>query len=131
MFTNGCFDILHSGHVQYITQAKSHGDILVVGLNSDQSVKSLKGSARPINNQTARASVLASLETVDYVVIFEQDTPINLIKKIKPDVHVKGGDYIAEELPEFPIISDYGGKVIIKPFLEGFSTSSIIEKINS
>ena len=131
VFTNGCFDILHAGHVQYLTQAKSHGDILVVGLNSDQSVKNLKGSARPINNQTARASVLASLEAVDYVVTFEEDTPINLIQKIKPDVHIKGGDYNAEELPEFPIISNYGGKVIIKPFLEGFSTSSIIEKISS
>lgn len=129
VFTNGCFDILHAGHIQYLTQAKSHGDILVIGLNSDASVAKLKGSDRPVNNQNARANVLAALAVVDYVIIFDEDTPIRLIQKIKPAIHIKGGDYKAEDLPEFPIIKQYGGEVIIKPFLTGFSTTSIINKV--
>ena len=128
VFTNGCFDILHAGHIHYLYQAKTHGDILLIGLNSDQSVRQLKGNNRPINPQAARAAVLSGLEMVDGVVIFDEDTPIELIKKIKPNTHVKGGDYLAEKLPEYEIIKAYGGNVVIEAFLVGFSTSSIVDK---
>jgi len=130
VFTNGCFDLLHRGHIDYLNKAKNLGDVLIVGLNSDSSVKKLKGEKRPIIDEESRAFVLSNLKSVDYVVIFDDLTPINLIKKIKPDIHVKGGDYTKESLPETPIIESFGGKVkIIKADLT-HSTSNIIKKIN-
>lgn len=131
VFTNGCFDILHLGHLTYLYEAKQLGDILWVGLNSDISVKKLKGEKRPINNETDRAIMLASLFFVDYVSIFTEDTPIHLISKIKPNIHVKGGDYIKEKLPEYELVKSFGGEIFILPFIEGKSTTKIIEKINS
>ena len=128
VFTNGCFDILHVGHVKYLEKAKKNGDVLVVGLNSDASVKQLKGDHRPINSEMDRAIVLAALSVIDMVVIFEEDTPIELIKKIKPSVHVKGGDYEPESLPEYDVVTNYGGKVVIEAFYDGYSTTSTIKK---
>ena len=128
-FTNGCFDLLHPGHIDYLTKAKSYGDILIVGLNSDESVSSLKGENRPINNQEFRAMMLIGLKPVDYVVIFNEETPIELIKKIQPSTHVKGGDYTAKELPEYDVVVSNGGDVQIVPFLDGFSSTSLINKI--
>lgn len=130
VFTNGCFDILHSGHVTYLEQAKACGDTLILGLNSDKSVKSIKGPSRPINSETDRAIVLAALKSIDYVVMFEEDTPIELLKKIKPNIQAKGGDYKAEDLPEYPIVTGFGGSIKILPFVAGKSTTSTIEKIS-
>lgn len=127
VFTNGCFDILHAGHVKYLEEAKSFGDILIVGLNSNESVKRLKGSNRPINTQEDRALILAALESVDMVVIFEEETPLELIKLLMPDILVKGGDYEPKSVVGSEIIKD----VRIVPLLEGRSTTKIIEKINS
>lgn len=129
VFTNGCFDLLHVGHVTYLKDAKKLGDILVVGLNSDESVKRLKGESRPINSQMDRALLLSALNSVDVIVIFDEDTPEKLIGEIKPDIHVKGGDYKEEDLPEAKIVKSYGGKVKIIPFLDDYSTSNIIDKI--
>ncbi len=128
VFTNGCFDILHSGHVQYLARAKSLGDFLWLGLNSDESVRKLKGQGRPINSQADRAFVLAGLASIDAVTIFNEDTPLALIEKIKPQIHCKGGDYLAKNLPETPLVESFGGKVIILPFLEGKSTTLILKK---
>lgn len=130
VFTNGCFDILHAGHVTYLTEAKRQGDILIVGVNSDASVKRLKGETRPINSEYDRAFVLDALKSVDYTVIFEEDTPEELIACLKPSIQVKGGDYKKEDLPETKIVESYGGEVIILNFVEGKSTTNIIEKIN-
>ena len=130
VFTNGCFDILHRGHVTYLNEAKRQGDILVVGVNSDASVKKLKGESRPINSEYDRAFVLDGLKAVDYTVIFGEDTPEDLIACLKPSVHVKGGDYKKEDLPETKIVESYGGKVVILNFVEGKSTTNIINKIN-
>ena len=130
VFTNGCFDILHAGHVTYLTEAKRQGDILIVGVNSDASVKRLKGETRPINSEYDRAFVLDALKSVDYTVIFEEDTPEELIACLEPSIHVKGGDYKKEDLPETKIVESYGGEVIILNFVEGKSTTNIIEKIN-
>lgn len=129
VFTNGCFDILHPGHVQYLAQARDLGHRLVVGLNSDASVRRLKGNSRPIQDQQARALVLASLASVDAVVIFDEDTPLNLIKAIRPDVLVKGGDWAVEEIVGAKEVRSYGGLVLSLPFSEGHSTSSLILKI--
>jgi D-beta-D-heptose 7-phosphate kinase/D-beta-D-heptose 1-phosphate adenosyltransferase len=126
VFTNGCFDILHSGHVKYLQKAKSFGDILVVGLNSDESVRRLKGKSRPINNQEDRSIVLSALESVDFVVVFDEDTPYNLIKEIKPDILVKGGDYKGKEV----VGSDIAKETRLVDFVEGKSTSKIIERVN-
>jgi D-beta-D-heptose 7-phosphate kinase/D-beta-D-heptose 1-phosphate adenosyltransferase len=128
-FTNGVFDILHQGHIFSLSQAAKEADILIIGLNSDASVKRLKGPDRPINNQEARAIVLASLVMVDAVVLFEQDTPLLLIKSILPDVLVKGGDYTIKEIAGAEEVIANGGHVIINPILEGFSTTSIIGQI--
>jgi D-beta-D-heptose 7-phosphate kinase/D-beta-D-heptose 1-phosphate adenosyltransferase len=125
VFTNGCFDILHKGHVSYLDIAKSFGDILILGLNSDASVKRLKGEDRPINNQDDRAFVLAALESVDYVVIFDEDTPYNLIKSVSPDILVKGGDYEGKEV----VGSDIAKEVRLVNFVDGKSTTNIIKKI--
>jgi rfaE bifunctional protein nucleotidyltransferase chain/domain len=130
VFTNGVFDILHAGHVQYLTQARSLGDLLIVGLNSDSSAKTLgKGPDRPINTLADRAAVLAALRCVDGVVSFDEGTPIELIKILQPEIHVKGGDYSPADLPETPIVEGYGGKVVILPFLPGRSTTSILKKL--
>lgn len=131
VFTNGCFDILHRGHLTYLSQAKDLGDVLWVGLNSDTSVKKLKGELRPINNQTLRAMLLASLFYVDFVTIFEELDPISLLELIHPHIHVKGGDYIKEKLSEYQTITRYGGRVEILPFVDGESTTKIIEKIQA
>lgn len=129
VFTNGCFDILHRGHVEYLAKAADMGDVLVVGLNTDASVKRLKGEERPINNQDARALVLASLGFVDAVVLFDEDTPYELIKTIRPDVLVKGADYKPEEIVGYDIVTSYGGKVETVPLVEGYSTTSIISNL--
>ncbi len=129
--TNGCFDILHVGHVRYLEKAKSFGDVLIVALNSDKSVKSIKGEDRPINNENDRAEVLSALRSVDYVVLFDEDSPINLLLKIKPDVHTKGADYTIETLPEAKGIMENGGRIEFITFVEGKSTTSIIEKMRN
>jgi D-beta-D-heptose 7-phosphate kinase/D-beta-D-heptose 1-phosphate adenosyltransferase len=128
-FTNGCFDILHAGHIYSLSQAAKEADYLVVAVNSDSSVKKLKGKSRPINNETNRAGILASLTIVDAVIIFEEDTPLELIQSILPDVLVKGGDYKPEEIAGAREVIANGGRVVINPVLKGFSTSSIISKI--
>ncbi len=128
VFTNGCFDILHSGHVKYLKQARELGDILIVGLNSDSSVRRLKGSSRPVNTADDRLQVLSGLQSVDHIAIFDEDTPVNLIKKVQPDMFVKGGDYSAESLPEAPAIEDMGGEIKIIPLVPGRSTTGIINR---
>ncbi len=129
VFTNGCFDILHFGHVSYLEEAKSCGDVLILGLNSDDSVKRLKGESRPINSQLERAFVLCGLKAVDFVVIFDQDTPYDLIKLIKPSVLVKGGDWSPEQIIGSDIVLGLGGQVKSLLFQDGFSTTNLIEKI--
>ncbi len=131
VFTNGCFDILHAGHIASLTEAAQHGDILVVGLNADSSIKGLKGTNRPINDENARALLLASLVMVDAVVLFSEPTPLELILKIRPDVLVKGGDYKVEDIAGAKEVISSGGKVIINPIIQGFSTTSIINKIQN
>jgi len=129
VFTNGCFDLMHAGHAQYLQAAKALGDVLVVGLNSDESVRRIKGSSRPIIDQENRAFMLAALSSVDYVVIFEEDTPLELIKFIRPDVLVKGGDWAEDEIVGADIVKQDGGQVYSLPLREGLSSSKIIEKI--
>ena len=129
VFTNGCFDILHVGHIRYMQEAAKLGDVLVVGLNSDESVRRLKGTERPINNQNDRAEMLAALEFVDYVVIFEEDTPYGLIKKIQPDVLVKGGDYNPNNVVGKDLVEARGGELRLLNFVEGKSTTNIINRI--
>jgi cytidyltransferase-like protein len=130
VFTNGCFDIIHPGHIDYLSQARDLGDILVLGLNTDQSVRRLnKGSNRPINDERTRAYVLAGLASVDLIVFFDEETPYNLIKLLQPNVLVKGNDYEVEKIIGFDILKENGGDVITIPFLEGYSTSSLIKKI--
>lgn len=129
VFTNGCFDLIHAGHVRALEAARSFGDVLVVGLNSDASVRRLKGPARPIVPETGRAEVVAALRPVDYVVVFEEDTPIQTIETLEPDVHVKSGDYRAEGLPETPVVIAHGGRVEVVPYVEGLSTTDIIRRI--
>ena len=131
VFTNGCFDILHVGHLTYLNEAKRQGDILVVGVNSDSSVKRLKGESRPINNEIDRAEMLCGLKAVDYAVIFEEDTPMELIEELKPSIHVKGGDYKKEDLPETEVVERNGGEVRILGFVQGKSTTSTIEKMKN
>lgn len=128
-FTNGCFDILHEGHIFSLSEAAKQADVLIVGVNADVSVKKLKGQNRPVNNQHSRSLLIASLIIVDAVVIFEEDTPLNLINAILPDVFVKGGDYTVEQIAGAKEVLANGGRVIINPVLQGFSTTGIIEKI--
>ena len=128
VFTNGCFDLLHVGHITYLAKARELGDLLVVGLNADNSVRRLKGSSRPVNAEHARAMVLAALEMVDYVVLFEEDTPYNLIVKVRPDVLVKGGDYQIDNIVGGDFVVQHGGKVLTIPFVEGFSTTKMIKQ---
>ena len=129
VFTNGCFDILHRGHVEYLTEAKACGDKLVTALNSDSSVRCLKGEARPIQSQEDRAVILDALESVDLVVIFDQETPAEIIKTLLPDVLVKGGDYTPDTIVGADIVTENGGEVKVIPFRSGQSTSGIVEKI--
>ncbi|HWH62028.1 MAG TPA: D-glycero-beta-D-manno-heptose 1-phosphate adenylyltransferase [Ginsengibacter sp.] len=128
-FTNGVFDILHEGHIKVLSQAASFADVLVVGVNSDASVKRLKGSERPINDQQSRSLILASLIMTDAVIIFDEDTPLNLIKSIMPDVLIKGGDYDPATIVGANEVISNGGKIEIIPLEEGFSTTGIIEKM--
>lgn len=129
VFTNGCFDILHVGHLNYLNEAKRQGDILVVGVNSNTSVRRLKGETRPINDERDRAELLCGLKAVDYAVIFEEDTPCELLDELKPSIHVKGGDYTKDKLPETKIVEKNGGEVRILKFVEGKSTTNIVKKI--
>ncbi len=129
VFTNGCFDILHSGHVSYLNEAKSLGDVLIVGLNSDLSVKRLKGESRPINSEQDRKFVLENLKAVDYVIIFEDDTPLRLIKGITPQILVKGGDWTPDQIVGSEFVLENGGEVLSLSFKKGYSTTKIIEKI--
>ncbi len=129
VFTNGCFDILHAGHVRYLKESKKFGDILIVGLNSDISVKKIKGESRPINPEMDRAEVLAGLEAVNYIVLFDETSPVKLLEEIKPDIYTKGADYTVETLPEAKTVLSYGGKIEFIKLVEGRSTTKIIDKI--
>jgi D-beta-D-heptose 7-phosphate kinase/D-beta-D-heptose 1-phosphate adenosyltransferase len=129
-FTNGCFDILHSGHVASLSQASSEATYLIVGVNSDASTKRLKGEGRPVNSQESRALLLASLIMVDAVIIFDEDTPLELIKALMPDVLVKGGDYSLDQIVGAKEVTKNGGKVVINPIVQGFSTTNIIAQIS-
>ncbi|NQT32254.1 MAG: D-glycero-beta-D-manno-heptose 1-phosphate adenylyltransferase [Candidatus Omnitrophica bacterium] len=128
-FTNGCFDILHLGHIKYLNDAKKECDILVIGVNSDGSVRRLKGDERPINPQQARLEVLAALESVDYITIFDEDTPLELIKSLTPDVLFKGGDWREEDIVGGDHVKASGGKVRVIPYLGGYSTTELIQRI--
>ena len=129
VFTNGCFDIIHAGHVRYLTAAKNFGDVLIIGLNTDESVRRLKGASRPINTQADRAEVLLGLKAVDHVIYFGEQTAENLIAEVKPDIYVKGGDYTLETLPEAKIVQSYGGRVEFVNLVAGRSTTNIVSKI--
>lgn len=128
VFTNGCFDLLHIGHVRYLEQAKALGDILIVGINTDASVQVLKGPTRPIQNENDRAEILASLKAVDHTVLFGEETPINLIQQVKPDILVKGGDWKKEQIVGWDFVESYGGEVKSLQFVDGKSTTNIIAK---
>ena len=129
VFTNGCFDILHSGHVRYLQTAACFGDILILGLNSDSSVSKIKGSPRPILSQADRAYILSAVEVIDCIVIFDEETPARLIQTIRPDVLVKGGDYLPEDVVGYDTVTENGGCVKIVPYVEGKSTSGIVNSI--
>ncbi|MCT8332594.1 D-glycero-beta-D-manno-heptose 1-phosphate adenylyltransferase [Leptospira sp. 85282-16] len=131
VFTNGCFDILHPGHVSYLAQARDLGDLLWIGVNEDVSVRRLKGESRPINSCEDRMFVLAGLSSVDFVSPFVEDTPLEILKKVKPSVHSKGGDYQVETLPEYQILKEMGADIQILPFVSGKSTTKILEKAKS
>ncbi|MFN4122526.1 MAG: D-glycero-beta-D-manno-heptose 1-phosphate adenylyltransferase [Flavobacteriales bacterium] len=130
VFTNGCFDILHLGHAKYLAEARSLGNRLIIGLNSDLSVKRLKGAERPVNKEKDRSFLLASLLQTDGIVLFQEDTPADLISAIKPDILVKGGDYSEHEIVGADFVKSHGGQVVIIPFVNGYSTTGIIEKSN-
>ncbi len=130
VFTNGCFDLLHLGHIDYLSKAKDYGDILIVGVNTDHSVKMLdKGESRPITDENARATIVAALHFVDAVVLFDEETPYELIKTVQPDVLVKGSDYRPEDIVGYDIVKEKGGEVMTIDFLPGYSTSGIEKKI--
>ena len=131
VFTNGCFDILHKGHIRYLADASELADVFIIGLNTDSSVKRLKGPTRPMQDQESRAISLSALVFVDYVVLFGEDTPLELLKIIKPNILVKGGDYQVENIVGYDLVNSYGGKVISLPLVKGYSTTSIIKKISS
>jgi len=131
VFTNGCFDLLHPGHIKYLNDAKALGDVLIIGLNADDSISRLKGDSRPINPLTDRAAMLMGLKAVDAVVVFEEDTPQNLIALLLPDILVKGGDYAADDIVGAKEVRDAGGEVIVVPFLAGYSSSKLIERIKA
>ena len=130
VFTNGCFDILHRGHIEYLSSAADLGDVFIIGLNSDDSVRKIKGENRPAVDEDSRALILAAFEFVDYLVLFSEDTPSEVMLSLRPDVWVKGGDYKnIEDLPEYRIAIENGGEVIVLPFVEGYSTTDIYNKI--
>lgn len=129
VFTNGVFDLLHVGHIRYLHWARSQGDMLIVAINSDASARRLKGPKRPIVPEDERAEMLAALAFVDYVIIFEEDTPDNILRIVRPDIHVKGGDYQPEELPEAPLVKSLGGQILIAPHVDGKSTTITIAQI--
>ncbi|HUX53257.1 MAG TPA: D-glycero-beta-D-manno-heptose 1-phosphate adenylyltransferase [Williamwhitmania sp.] len=130
VFTNGCFDIIHRGHVEYLAKAASLGQVMVIGVNTDLSVRKIKGDNRPVQDQDTRALVLAAMEFVSAVILFDEDTPYELIKAVQPDILVKGADYKPEEIVGYDIVTARGGKVVTIPFVEGFSTTSIIQKLS-
>lgn len=129
VFTNGCFDLVHRGHVDYLSRARDLGDLLILGLNSDASVRRLKGPSRPIVDEKSRALLLAAFQFIDYVVLFEEDTPYELIKAAQPDILVKGGDYKPEDIVGYDIVKQRGGQVVTIDFVPGFSTTNIVEKL--
>jgi len=129
VFTNGCFDLLHRGHVEYLEQAKSLGDLLVVGLNTDDSVRRLKGSGRPLVDEGDRARVLAALTSIDAVTVFDEDTPLELIAHLLPDVLVKGGDYVVEDIVGREAVEAAGGTVTVMPFVGNYSTSALLKRL--
>lgn len=131
VFTNGCFDILHAGHVRYLKSARCFGDVLILGLNSDKSVRALKGEGRPINGEQDRFEVMGALKPVDYVVLFDEATAESLIEEIEPDVYVKGGDYSIDTLPEAKIVASYGGETKLMPMVPGRSSTNIINRIKA
>ncbi len=131
VFTNGCFDILHKGHIQYLAEASDLGDYLVVGLNTDTSVKKLKGNGRPYLDQESRVLTLASLKFVSFIVLFDEETPLELIQQIRPDILVKGADYKSEEIVGSDFVKQYGGEVVTLDLVEGYSSTEIINKINA
>ncbi len=130
VFTNGCFELLHAGHASYLQKARAMGDILVVGLNSDSSVRKIKGGPRPVTKEKDRAKVLSLLWCVDFITIFSSTTPFNLIKAVRPDVLVKGGDWKVKDIVGSDLVTSYGGKVKSLPYLKGYSTTSLIKKIH-
>ena len=129
VFTDGCFDILHAGHVRYLNAAKAQGDVLIVGLNSDESVRALKGAGRPVNPAADRAEVLTGLRAVDQVVVFGEATAEELVRQLQPDVYVKGGDYSLDQLPESALVAAYGGRTVLAPLVEGRSTTGVIRRL--
>ncbi|NQV01779.1 MAG: D-glycero-beta-D-manno-heptose 1-phosphate adenylyltransferase [Bacteroidia bacterium] len=129
VFTNGCFDILHLGHIDYLTQAADLGDVLIIGLNSDNSVRAIKGPDRPINHEDARAIIIASLSFVTAVILFDEETPYELIKLVQPDILVKGADYAVDEIAGFDIVQAHGGEVVTIPLTEGYSTTDLISRL--
>ncbi|RJR34802.1 MAG: D-glycero-beta-D-manno-heptose 1-phosphate adenylyltransferase [Desulfobacteraceae bacterium] len=131
VFTNGCFDILHPGHVRYLWNARQLGDYLVVAVNSDRSVREIKGASRPIMGEEARSEIIAALEFVDGVVVFDEDNPLRVIEALLPDVLVKGGDWSAEKIIGSEVVKRAGGEVRVIPFVDGFSTTTIVEKIKA
>lgn len=131
VFTNGCFDLLHLGHIDYLSKAKDQGDVLIVGVNTDSSVQRLKGSGRPITDETSRSMIMASLQIVSAVVLFDEDTPYDLIRQVQPDVLVKGSDYEPEDIVGYDVVKAKGGEIITIDFLEGYSTTGIMNKIKS
>ncbi len=131
VFTNGCFDIIHKGHIIYLKEAKELGDFLIVGLNSDKSIKRIKGDTRPINNEADRALILENLKPVDAVILFDDDTPIKLIENIKPDFLVKGGDWNENEIVGADFVKSIGGKVVTIKYIENYSTTSLINKLKN
>ena len=131
VFTNGCFDILHRGHVHILRQAKANGDLLIVGINSDRSVKSIKGASRPILPETDRVELIAAMEMVDYVVLFDEPDPYRLIAAIKPNVLAKGGDWSADKIVGADVVAENGGRIAVIPYLQGSSTTKIIERIRN
>jgi len=128
-FTNGCFDILHYGHIKYLQLAKGASDVLVLGLNSDASVKRIKGEKRPVNRQIDRLRVLAALSCVDYITVFNQDTPLKLIKLLRPDILIKGGDWETDKIIGAEFVKGYGGRVLTIPYLKGYSTTGLIARL--
>ena len=129
VMTNGCYDILHVGHVRYLQKTKTFADVLILALNSDKSVRAIKGEGRPINNENDRAEVLSALECVDYVVLFDENSPAELLKFVKPDVYTKGADYTLETLPETKVVQGFGGRIEFIDFVEGKSTTNVIAQI--